>query len=147
MANNDGWSNTLRADSLNQGDQLVQIRTDTWSQRIIDETKFTVRKVTKTRVVLDSHFGREYRVLIRDGEVSNRFEGDKRTHVRLYTADDPELAKRRRAHEREVLKGNARSAAEAYTRDYSNIDKAKAARDALDTWITARETRESQEED
>lgn len=144
MANN--TSERMHSSSLSEGDQLVQINLDSWSGRIVTETNLTVRKVTKTRVVCDTHFGRECRILLdKDGWVQNRFEGDTYHHVRVFTPDDAKLAYHRRRHNVEELKGDANKAVKEWSGDGSSPAKAREAAQALIAYADARDAIDAEE--
>lgn len=136
MGNN--TSERMHSSSLQPGDQLIELTLDSWSARITNECSLTVRKVTKTRVVLDTRVGQEKRLLLdRDGWVQNRYEGDSYRHIRIFTPDDAELAGLRERNRAEELMSEAKQAIKEWQSYTSDRTKARAAVGALQAWIDA----------
>ncbi len=144
MGNNS--SERMHSSSLSQGDQLIQVDIDSWSGRIVHETPLTVRKVTKTRLVLDTHYGAEKRVLLKDGWVQNKYEGDTFHHVRLFTPDDSKLAIFRERTRVEELKHDANKAVKVWTSNGSDPSAARNAAKALNVYAEARDAIDAKEE-
>src|SRR6478752_721325 len=115
MANNS--SGRLLVSEVHEGDTLILVHLAGFSRRVVSEQEVTVSKITKTRLVLGVAYASEFwpkRVILRDGEVTNRFEGNQNTYVRLFTPDDEDLADIREGGRIDKLKGEARGAVDHF---------------------------------
>jgi len=144
--------NNMNAADLSVGDKLVRIITPRYgsvdSVRLVE---LTVKKVLKSRLVVETAKGVEYRLLLdtskysfRTGEVKNRLEGQSewnRESFDIATAGDPIIEAIVAAHEATAGKKRIRVAAGravaaiAQTR-YPELAKVEAAIEALQALAT-----------
>lgn len=135
MGNNTG--KRMYAADLSAGDTLVRARTASFGTHLVEDQILTIDKITATRLVLSTPHGSAVRVILRNGEVTNKYEGDKHGYAALYTPDDDQLAQMRATAEAGNLKSIARGLANDWHRNPSDREKATAARDAIDKWLEA----------
>jgi hypothetical protein len=135
MGNNTG--KRMYAADLSVGQTLRRARTASFGTHLVENDPLVIEKITTTRLVLSTHYGKEVRVILRDGEVTNKYEGDKHGYAALYTPDDDQLARMRATAEAGNLKSIARGLANDWHHNPSDREKAIAARDAIDKWLEA----------
>lgn len=127
---------------LSVGDTLVCARVAGFGTHLVCDDAYTVEKILATRLVLKSAHGRETRVIVKDGEVKTRLEGNQRDYFPLYTPDDDHLAAIREQARVGGLRDKARGRVDAWNRNPHDRDKAKALVAAITEWLDATEDEE-----
>lgn len=113
----------MTLDDVEVGQHFVDATAGRWRDTTHSERKVVVIRKTKTRVVVavvrDDGVvtPRELRLLVRDGYITDKVEGESYASVRLYTEDDSDLATMRAYSARAKLRFEARSAAESFFKD------------------------------
>lgn len=91
----DRKSGRMKIEDLAVGQTLIRVYSSTWrASSVVKLTRWTIKRVLKTRLVITSESGTEVRLLVHDGVVSDRREGQgtwSREYYALYTTDDPGL--------------------------------------------------------